>query len=715
MSSLYESDGFAYESLFNSVQLPDEMFEQFDVAMPDDVLDKLLIRSLNENIDYWNQEPWRLQEGDEENVKYYLGDQVASQGQIVRSTDQRHIDNRLFAGVRAILSYATGQLAIPEVTPSKSDDQYIHMARAIQQALYEHAGQNKVEQKTRAAVTNLLIRKRGYLKLRYDPNAGTLGDIVTEVCNPEDIIFDRYAVYGEDPNIIYHRIRCSIDQLCDKYPNKKAQILQSYKIKQGRWSQVSKYVTYFEAWFTYYDSQGHPLQGLCAFLPEFHLILEKGPNPNWIYTGNYDKDKQENVLTMPPKPFVWFNYLTLGHSAIDETSLFEQAKPVQDSLNTRLRQFNENVDYATGRWIGSKKAMTESDGTKMVNKGPKTIGLVDAEDVNKAFANVASQPLPIQVYQSIEDSRNEIDVLMGTPSVFRGAQPNTSDTLGRDMMVKQQAGMLQDDLVRAVANGMANYYNILLQMMRVYYTDDYWFQVKGNDGKFDFIMLNGDNIDSNVKIGVQVDSTLPLDKASIRATAMSLAQMNRIDPLTLMEDLGLPNPEARTERLLRSQIDLYTYMQSVETSMDNNDAEVDIMLIVAGKQPEERDTYDENYINYFNHFITMNRFAMLPQDAKQRVVQFLQAITQKAQQTATLQESMLNDAGIINRSPIFPLPKRTLNIRLQGAMNPQQTSQIAGNEAGMFTPVSQAQQAQDPTAQQAPAAQGAATQAQPQQ
>src|SRR4029077_6496791 len=111
--------------------------------------------------------------------------------------------------------------------------------------------------------------------------------------------------------------------------------------------------------------------------------------------------------------------------------------------------------------------------------------------------------------------------------------PQNQDTLGRDQMLKTQAGMLQDDLVRCVQISMEMYYNKLLQMMRVYYTDDYWFQVKGGDGKFDFIMLNGDTIDSNVKIGVQVDSTLPLDKASIRATALELAKMQRIDQLTL--------------------------------------------------------------------------------------------------------------------------------------------------------------------------------------
>jgi hypothetical protein len=393
---------------------------------------------------------------------------------------------------------------------------------------------------------------------------------------------------------------------------------------------------------------------------------------------------------------VWFNYLNLGRSIIDETSLFDQAKPMQEALNYRLKQFNKAVSLANGRWTYDKSQISEEVATKFVNKGAKTLLGVDySKGTNPIQVFVPNNVSP-SLYESIQDSRMEIDGIMGTPNQFSGKDPSNQNTLGRDQMIKQQAGMLQDDLVRSIANGAKKYYALKLQMFRVYYTDDYYFNIKGGDGKYDLIMLNGDTLDSNVKIGVDTDSNLPLDKPSIRANAMNLAKMGRIDQLTLMEDLGMPNPEIRTERYLRSQIDLYTYMQSVEQGMDNNDAETDIMLIVAGKQPEERDTYDEGYLNYFNHFITLNRFKLLPQKAQRDLVTFLQDVVAKAQRSAQLSESMLNDAGIINRPPIFPLPKRTMNIRLQGNMDPQQTQQIAGTEGQMFTSTKGAEDAQSP-------------------
>lgn len=649
----YSDADSAYKPLFQETYIPDVEYETLNVTMSDDKLDKMLIQSLDEDVAYWQQKPWQLQKIDEESTAFLLGDQLDDKKFI--AGDDRFIDNRMFSSMRAILSYATGQLAQPEVTPSRDGEIFEKGARNIQAALYQHAADNNVEQKTKAAVLNLLTRKRGPMKLRWDANKGIYGDVVTEVLNPEDVIVDRFAGYLDNPNKIYHRLRCSVDELCAKFPEKETEIKTAYGIKQGRYSQMSRFVTYFECWFTYYDEKHIPREGVCWFIPEYHLVLDKMPNPNWIYTGDDKKDKQVNVLELPPKPFVWFNYINTGHSYIDDTSLFEQTQPLQKMLNSRGQQLNQNIDFMNGRWVASKKAFSQEDAQKFVNKGSRTVALVDADDVGKAIKVETPNNLPTEVFQSVMDFRNEIDQMMGTPSQFKGSNPTSKDTATRDLMVKQQAGMLQDDLVRAVSNGMEGYYRILLQMMRTYYTDDYWFQVRGGDGKFEFILLNGDDIDSNVRVSIQVDSTLPLDKAQIRATSLDLWKAGQsIDYLTLMKDLGLPNPEIRTELYMKSKVDPVGYLRSIETNQVNSNAEVDIQLLIKGKIPEERENYDQSYLDYFNNFLTKNRFAALEQDAKQRVVQFLMAIQHIMVQSTNMQNLILDDAGMIPTPPPMP-------------------------------------------------------------
>lgn len=688
---LYTSPIDNYTQSFSTTYLPDEDYEQFDLTMPDDRLDKMLISSMNDDVDYWNKPPFSLRDVDNDNVRYLLsGSGDKGSGLVKVKDDDEYADNRMFTAMRAILSYATGQLTKPSLTPSNNQDHFVKLARNMEKALWQHSMDEDAEVKFRSAGMNLVSRKRGYLKLRYDPDAGMYGDVVTDVCNPEDIIFDRFSGFLDNPNKIYHRQRDSIEYLCEvKFPAKRDQILKAFQIKQGRYSQLSKMMTYFECWFSYRE-KAKPREAVCWLLPEQHLILDKMPNPNWVYTGDETKDKQTNVLFNPPKPFVWFNYLNLGRSIIDETSLFDQAKPMQEALNYRLKQFNRAVSLANGRWIYDKNQISEDTANRFINRGSKTLLGVDYSKTGNPVQVLTPSNVAAALMESIQDSRSEIDGLMGTPSIFKGANPQSQDTLGRDQMVKAQAGMLQDDLVRAIANGAKRYYQIKLQMFRTYYTDDYYFNVKGGDGKYDLIMLSGETgLDSNVKIGITTDSNLPLDKESIRGNAMMLAKMNRIDQLTLMQDLGMPDPEVRTERFLRSQIDPITYMQSVEQGMNNNDAEMDIMQLIANKQPQERDSYDEGYLNYYNHFLTLNRFAGLPQDSKQRVVQYLQVITQKAQASADLQDSMLNDAGILDRPPMPPMPKQSVNYRVDTKVDP---SQVPG-----IKPPVQAVSAQPPT------------------
>lgn len=681
----YTQQQDVYDKAFTELYTESTEFEALDLTMSDDQLQKMLVASLEADRAHWNQKPWNLQETDLKNTAFLLGDQLDDKDYL--KTETKIVDNRLFSSTRAILSYATGQLAKPDIIPSRGDDIYLKGARDTGSALYQHAADEQVDFKVRATTMNLISRKRGYLKLRWNPNTGLNGDIVTDVCNPEDIIIDRYAGYLQNPAKIYHRLRCSIDELVAKFPDKEMEIMDAFSIKRGVYTQTSRMVTYFECWFTYMEDNV-PKEGVCWFIQEKNLILDKMKNPNWVYMANHKKELEANVTSIPPKPFVIFNYINTGHSCIDETCLVEQAMPMQQALNLRLRQISENASYVNGRWVASKKAFSQEAVRNLINKGAKTVAMVDREDVTNALINVAPNQLGAWVENTVYDYRNEIDGMMGTPEQFKGASPQGTDTLGRDLMIKQQAGALQDDLVRSITMAMEKYYTILLQMMRVYYTDDYWFQTKGGDGKYEFILINGDKLDSNVKVSVQTDSTLPLDKASIRMTAMELWNAGEaIDYKTFMDDLGLPNPDIRAERYLKSKIDPINYLKSVERVQINDEAESDIELLIANKVPEERDNYDENYFNYFNNFMASNRFAKLQGEdikAAQRITAFLMATQHTMVQSLNLQQSMVDEAGIVNDPMPMPIPKTS--VRIEGAVDPTQSAQLAGVQPDQAAP-----------------------------
>lgn len=682
------TSGSSYAAQLNPRNVTDETYEIFDLEVPDDRLVRTLVNALDDNVSHWNQAPWQLERTDKENINYLLGDQL-DQSKLL-DHQARYVDNRLFASVRSILAYATGQLAKPSVLPSKTDDRYKRIAKNLEVGLYQHALDHDVNAEFRLGLKNLIVRKRGCVKLRYDGYCGPFGDIMTENVDVADVIIDRFGTFGGDPNI-YQRQRCTIEELIAKFPDKQKEIYSAFGFKRGVYSQMSRMVTYYECWFSFWTKDKEN-QGLCWFLPNSYLILGKMKNPNWMYEGSDRKQRLVNMTSKPIKPYVWLNYLNIGRSFIDETCLFDQAVPLQDILNKRGRQIVENADYANPRMLIDKRVMEEGDAKKFVNKHPKTIGMVDTSstgnDLAKGALIIAGQQLPSFVFQDKLDARNEIDAMMGTPSVFRGEVPtHKSPTLGQDVMLKNQAGALQDDLVEVVNRGYRDYYTKLLQMMRVYLPNDYWMMSRGNDGEFTNIALSDDNLDTNVRITIQTDSTLPLDKQSQRATALQLAQIpGRIDNLSLYEMLGLPDAEKLAARVARSQIDPINYMESIEQKLYNAEAEADIAIVTAGRTPEERDDYNEDYLNHWNLFLISNRFERLGKQAQKRLTDFLMSVADKAARTESLRNSILNPAGITTKPLAPPAPQQSIDYKLIGQLDPQQTANVAAGQAGGSPP-----------------------------
>lgn len=658
-----------------------EPYAIFNLDLDDDVLVGNVIGELNKDISHWEQAPWLLQTTDRENIDYMLGDQVDRNKLLDHQV--RYVDNRLFSSVRAILAYATGQTAKPEAQPSKTDDRFIRVAKNMALMLYQHAVDHNVNVYMRLGMRNLITRKRGVLKLRFDEYYGPYGDICTENIDVADIVVDRFATYRSNPVRVYQKQRATVDELVDKFPEKKAQVLARFNIVRQTKSQMTQMVTYWECWFTY-RQDGKNKEALCWFLPDADFVLGKMQNPNWLYQGDDHSQRITNMTDMPPKPYVFLNYWNTGRSFLDETCLLDQAVPLQDVLNKRGRQIVENADYANPRTLVDKRVMDESDAKKFVNKNPKTIGLVDTsetgDNINNAILTIPGTMLPSYVMQDKFDARNEIDEMMGTPYQFRGANTQTgkNPTLGQDLLAKNQANALQDDLVAVANQGWQDYYTLLLQLMKVYLPDDYWLMTKGTNGEYVMIALNDGNVDTNIRLSIVTDSTLPLDKQQQRAMAIQLAQMpGRIDDLSLFEMLGLPDAEQLAERVQRYNLDRYTYMESIEQKMFNAEAETDISLVIAGKTPEDRDDYSERYLNHWNLFIASNRFQKLPLPVQQSLVDFLHTAANKAATTESLHGSMLNPAGILDQPPATPLPKKTEQIRISGQIGPQESAAVA--------------------------------------
>jgi hypothetical protein len=333
--------------------------------------------------------------------------------------------------------------------------------------------------------------------------------------------------------------------------------------------------------------------------------------------------------------------------------------------------------------------LSEGEAAKMVNKGSKTIGMVDLPDGTSlkdgVLVNVGPQPLGSEVYQSIVDTRNEVDELLGTNAIQKGSTPQGKDTLGRDLLQNQQASSLQDDYVRAVARTYKQYYQIVLQMAKVNWGEDQLVQTK-DAGKDIVLHLSGSMIDENMKVSVNTDSIYPTNKAQLKQDAKDLYNTGKLDPKTAFEDMGYDDADIRAERVMKFVTDPALYQASIELGINNTEAEEDIQSILKGHEPQERDVYDEEYLNYYNQFMTTNRYAMLPDEQKQAIAAHLMIVQHIANTQLGLQQAMLDEAGMIEPPPVMP----GMAGALQGAMpngQPQGGAPQGGQAASAPNPL----------------------------
>jgi len=626
----------------------DQDYEVFDLKLDDGKLIQMVDRALTDSIDHWKGYPYRLDKADTENIRYWLGDQMKERYISASGEGLPNMGNRLQTSSRAVLAYVNSRVAQPEVRPSTSDKGAIQYAKDVTQAMYQHGVDHDLATKAKKSTTNLVIQKRGFLKLRFDPLQGAYGDIEVEHISPENIVIDKDAGFKGEPRRIWHKQKCTIEELISKFSEKEEQIKLAFGIGRGVYTQMSKIAEYWEVWFTFYE-KGNRKEGLCWYLPTGKVILGKMLNPNFVYTGDDQKDREINFTAFPIKPFIGFNYMNTGKAYIDETSLFEQAKVLQDLYNKRKKQIMDNNDYVNGRVIADGNALEQEDATKYLNKGAKTILLIkpsEGKTVQQSVYHVPYTALPNGVVDEAYDVRNEIDQTMGTPNIFRGEQ-SKNNTLGQDERIIQQAGALQDDLASSVDESMQDYYRKLYQMMKVYYTEDHWFQIKGSDGKYDFVVMNSDTMDTNLKISVEAGSTLPSNKKEVRDIAVEASNAGKMDSLSYWEAIQygkLPDPETIVERTQKELNDPASFVADVEQQAFNRDADIDITLLIADKEPPVRDEYGQAYLEHVNKYIMGNKFVLQDKEAQKRIIDHLTNVGVIASRTADLQDTQVDDA-----------------------------------------------------------------------
>lgn len=607
-------------------------------------------RWIEDSQGYWNKSTgYNLESVRAKNERYYLGHQIDTSK--LYNYQVPFVDNQIFVGTQAVMAYVTGRDPACEVVPQDGELQSQVMAEDLESAVNIHSERNKLSRKVKIAIKNMYTKRVGIIKLRYDED---VDDIVPIALDPDNVILDKDCELGEEPRFIAEVCTATVAELIHKFPNKERNIIEAMGRVRKTPKLMGQVVAYNEVWFTDM-SDGDPVE--CVAWYYGSVVLDKMKNPNYLY--DEDGVQIKNFLDVPTKPYIFFNYLNDGSHLIDQTTPIEQAIPLQDILNKRGRQIIENADTANSLLVLKSGAIPDEE-AENITRDPNQILVLDTPDeqpVQSAFGEIPPHLLPSYVIQDKQDIKNSIHNILGTPSQFRGDDSKREvGTLGEAKMVQSQASGRQDEIVKEVEYSLDRYFRLLVQMMKVWYTEKHDFSTRDNDGNFMYVGLSRENMPDVANISVSQGSIMRIDKERRENIGMNLAKMGLIDPYNLFKDLGLKDADKRYEALVKFKMSPDSLVSDVKSEIQDRDAYVDFSIIMGGQEAEPRDDITPEHIHAHRKQLMTDKFLYAKPELQQAMIKHIEQEVIGLTQRAKLEEASAQGVLIDPSVPITPEP-----------------------------------------------------------
>jgi hypothetical protein len=614
----------------------------------DDFSDAIFVEMVNrrakEAEDHWNTKKG-LKEARASNISRYLGDYVKKKLRDERYEDI-YLDNRQFVAVRTIVPFLTARITQPEVTPADETDIALYFARDFEKSLNKHAKKQYGRGKIRLAIQDLLKGERvGVLKWIYDADLDT---VKLEHVDPDSIIIGKRSRLYDEPDFVRHKQKRTLGDLLRQFPHREKDILEHFEVAKKSASQLEKEYDINEnwIWLDYNDKKS-----LVVGWTHQNFLFDKIPDPNFMEGGS-----KKNVADHPMIPFVFFNFLNDGSGYVDETSFMEQSNHLQDNYNKRGQTIADNAKWAgIGVPIFAKGSIQAKDAAK-VRFTPLQRILLDTKNfgnnINNAFTTWTSGNLPNFLVEDKLDDRNSIDNMWGTPNIFRGEQ-SKNNTLGQDVMVRDQAEGRLADPIDCIDDGMERFYTLEAQLMYRYFDEEHYYKYLGKDGKFIKAIVSQKRLAENlgIEVGIVPGTSLPIDRAQKKSIIMQLMKNKQVGTLTAYKELGIfDDPEQAFKEYVMEQTDPASLVQEAENKIFDRDAQEDLAIIISGKIPDERDDVADQYIAYLNEYLLTDKYKFLKPEEQQRVSIFVDAVLDKARR------KMMKLAMQVNPNPGVPQP-----------------------------------------------------------
>lgn len=516
-------------------QLQDTQIEQGvnDIQPIGDVEEKDYMPRIKANLQ--KAEPYmsELMATAKQNKDQYLGRLITDSD--IEASDELISDNLTFISVETIVPIATRKTPIPNVELFPRKQSSVPIKNRLENYLKDlWEVEIQMSRLTERALRGQMFEKFFCFKYLYNTKKERYDSYRVSL---KRLVFPKVEDW-DDLTFVGEKVDMTLGEVKEKFPDKYKELKRVLESEHSNVSDDTKFTAmeYWEpnrvVWF-YKDTQ-----------------LGVKDNPNYDF-----EDEDNNHFTEPRLPYVFFSVLTSGDEAADETSLIEQARTPQRSVNLRKIQIDRNIREMDSVW--ETYNVTESQGNALMEGGTKVVNHTTPDGfVRKVASNAITEPQ----LRDLQHTELLIDKIFGTLATIRGEQDTAETATGRSIL--RESALTRLELIHKNLEYFAQqWYNAAVQIIKLFYDEPvevYTTPEDVNPYEEDYTinseMLRG----KRVQVLVQAGSTVPKDKAVIRAEAFDLFTAGAISRKDLHIALGNDNPErlARNAFLEQNQPDL---------------------------------------------------------------------------------------------------------------------------------------------------------------
>jgi hypothetical protein len=538
-------------------------------------------------------------------------------------------DNRIFNAIETLVALVTSNPPQPLATQAYDTEASYELAQQLQKALLSKYEDLYLKSKFQLVARHILMGYRlGVMKYSWDDTIGKLqpdgsrfGDISVNTLRPQRIVIDAAAQDINDIPLIGEYKTAMLEDMLEMYPAKRDEIIMESGKNKGVAIDMTKREGYVELHFTTREKNSKKRIEAIAWKYKT-IVLDNTKSPFWNYEEYTQSPNGDtvplNFLDKPTKPYAVFNFLNLGKWVIDDTSLTDQAIPLQKIHDKRGRQIVENADQANGGWVFDTTKVKAEDAAAWRNDpGDKILA---KGNVNEAVARLPAPILPDYVLQDKIDARQEIDNIFGTHGATRG-ETTGNKTLGQDVMSQRGDSARLNVLATAMEDGADRLFKGIVQLMKVFYDEPQLIRYNPQTDSTMFFSFGQNQIEPGASLRVKTGSVLPEDPIAKKQDTIQMLPI--LDPLSMAEGLGKENPKEWAKRNVYYRLAPDKYLSEIlGVTLDQGGAQdplalQHIQLLSSGKEVPPEVSPTKEHLATHQAFVQSPEFQQLPPDIQQ--------------------------------------------------------------------------------------------------